>query len=50
MTPPTHQGGQLDQVDSEIKNMGQFNMFREKVISHPKLLEVEVAKYLKVSE
>ena len=22
MTPPTHPGGQLDQVDSEIKNMG----------------------------
>jgi len=25
-------------------------MFREKVINHPKLLEVGVAKYLKVSE
>ena len=50
MTPPTHPGHQLDQVYSEIKNMGQFNMFREKVINHPKLIEVGVAKYLKVSE
>ena len=48
MTLPTHPGGQLDQVDSEIKNMG--NMFRDKVINHPKLLEVGVAKYLKVLE
>ena len=44
MTLPTHPGGQLDQVDSKIKNMGYFNMFREKVINHPKLLEVGVAK------
>ena len=49
MTPPTHPGGQLDQEDSEIKNMGKFYMFREKVINHSKLLEKGVAKYLKVS-
>ena len=38
MTPPTHLGGQLDQVDSEIKNMGLFNMFREKVINSDLLI------------
>ena len=46
MTPPTHPGHQLDQVYSEIKNMGQVNMFREKVINHPKLIELGVAKHL----
>ena len=40
----------MDQVDSEIKNMGYFNIFREKVNNHPKLKEVGVAKSLKVSE
>ena len=48
MTPPTHPGYQLDQVDSEIKNMGYSYIIREKVINHPKVLEIGVAKYLKV--
>ena len=46
MTPQTHPDGQLDQVDSKIKNMGWFYMFREKVIKNPKLLGVGVDKYL----
>ena len=49
MTPPTHPGHQLDQVDSEIKNMGKSYMNRKKVINHPLLLEVGIARYLKVS-
>ena len=37
----------LDQVDSEIKNMGKSYMIRKKVINHPKLLELRVANYIK---
>ena len=33
MTPPTHPG-EVDQVDSEIKDMGQFYMIREKVFKN----------------
>ena len=39
----------MDQVDSKIKNIGLFNMFTEKVINHPNLLEVGVAKYLRMT-
>ena len=50
MTPSTtHPGHQLDQADSEIKNMGQSYMIRKKVINHHKLLELRVAKYLNVN-
>ena len=35
MTPPTHLGGQVDQVDSKIKDMGYFYIFMKKVINHP---------------
>ena len=38
MTPPTHPGHQLDQVDSEIKNMGLSYIIRKKVINHQRLL------------
>ncbi len=49
MTPPTHPGHKLDQVDSKIKNMGKSYMIRKKVINHPKILALRVAKYLKVN-
>ena len=41
MTPLTHPAKKNDQVDSEIKDMGQSYMFRKKFINQPKLLEGE---------
>ena len=35
MIPLTHPGGQVEQVDSEIKDMRQSYMIREKVTNHP---------------
>ena len=32
---PTHPGGQIDQVNTKIKDMGLSYMIREKVINQP---------------
>ena len=45
MIPFVHPANQIDQVDSEIKDMG-FYMIMEKVINNPYFLGVGVYKYL----
>ena len=43
MTPLTHPAKKIDQVDSEIKDVGQSYMFKKKFISK-KVLLVKVAQ------
>ena len=44
MIPFTHPGDQIDQVDSENKDMGKSYMIQEKVIKNLLLLRLGVAK------
>ena len=43
MAPLTHPAKKIDQVDSEIKDMGKSSMFKKKFISK-KVLIVKVAQ------
>ncbi len=35
MTPLTHSANKIDQVDSEIKDVGSSYIFKKKFINHP---------------
>ena len=39
MTPLTHPAKKIDQVDSEIKEVGSSYMFKKKFTNQPELLE-----------
>ena len=41
MTPLTHPAKKIDQVDSEIKDVGKSYMFKRKFINLPYFLEGE---------